>query len=115
MIARVSTIAAIVCALATAAPAQDQAGLFDVSLSAAHVVDLSPVYQQGIREATDAYRGDFPNYSLNVVTGRAVVRRFSRLFTSMLDAPPELQEDLDPFPRVPFTLSGKSEEVAPHR
>ena len=76
-------------------------------------MNLSPVYQQIIREATDAYRGDFPAYT--VFTTRTVVSHFSHLSASAINAPPELQEDFDPFPEVPFTLSGKTEEVTPHR
>ena len=114
MIARVSTIVAIISALAAVASAQDANRLFNVSLSAAHVMDLSPIYQQVIHEATAAYRGDFPDYGVTVITRRVVRERF-HFPTSAIDAPPELQEDSDPFPQVPFTLSGKPEEVTPHR
>jgi hypothetical protein len=34
---------------------------FDVSVSAYRFVDLSPYYQQVVREATESYRGDFPD------------------------------------------------------
>jgi hypothetical protein len=115
MIARVSTIAAIVSALAAAALAQDANRPFDLSLSAAHLMDLSPVYQQVIREATDAYRGDFPDYGVFVVTTRIVGDRRSHFLTSTINVPPELQEDFDPFPRIPFTLRRKPEEVTSHR
>lgn len=109
MIARVSTFVAIVSALAATATAQDSNRLFDVSLSATHVMDLSPVYQQIIREATEAYRGDG-----DVVTiRRTAVRTFSPRLTSGINPPPELQEDFDPFPQVPFTLSGKPDQVTP--
>jgi hypothetical protein len=115
MIARVAAIAAIVCALAPAAAAQDQTGPFDVSLSGAHVINLSSVYEQVIREATDAYRGDFPNYTVTEFTTVVAVRRRFRFLKQWIDAPPELQEGFDPFPQVPFTLGGKPEEVTPHR
>ena len=115
MIARVSTIAAIVSALAAAASAQDANRPFDLSLSEAHAMDLSPVYQQGIREATDAYRGDFPDYTVTEFTTGVAVRRRFRFLKQWIDAPPELQEGFDPFPQVPFTLGGKPEEVTLHR
>lgn len=109
MIARASITVAIISALAAAAPAHDADRPFDVSLSRAHVVDLSPVYQQVIREATDAYRGDFPSYI--VFTTRTVVSHFSHRpmsATSTINASADLQEDFDPFPQVPFTLSAKT-------
>jgi hypothetical protein len=108
MIARVSTIVAILSVLAVVASGQDANRLFDVSLSTAPRMDLSLVYQQVIHEATDAYRGDFPDYGVTVVS-RAVVRQRFRFLTGTIDAPPELQEDFDPFPQVPFTLCGKPE------
>ena len=108
MIARVS-IVAIVFALAAGASAQDANRLFDVSLSAARAIDLSPVYQQVIREATDAYRGDGVPFMRTVECERLP------LLTSAINAPSELQEDLDPFPQVPFTLSRKPEEPTPCR
>jgi hypothetical protein len=116
MIARVSTIAAIASTLAASALAKDVNIPFDVSLSlsGAYLVDLSSVYKQVIREATDRYRGDFPDYGVFVVTTRAVVRQHSRFPTSAINTPRELQEDFDPFPQVPFTLSRKPEDVAPH-
>jgi hypothetical protein len=34
---------------------------FDVSLASSRALDLSPYYQQVVREATESYRGDFPD------------------------------------------------------
>ena len=110
MIARVSTVAAIAAALVVTLSAQDANRVFDVSLSGAYAVDLSPLYRQRIREATDAYRGDFPSYA---VFSRIITQRFQFPLTSPLDVPPELQEDFDPFPQIPFTLSGKPEQITP--
>ena len=76
-------------------------------------MDLSPVYQQVIREATDALRGDFPDYA--VFTTHTLVTHFSHPAVSAISAPRILQEDFDPFPQVPFTLSDKPEKVTPHR
>ena len=108
MIARVS-IVAIVSALVAGASAQDANRLFDVSLSAAHTIDLSPVYQQVVREAIDTWRGD------GIPIMRLIECERSPLLTSAINAPSELQEDLDPFPQVPFTLSGRPEEPTPCR
>jgi hypothetical protein len=112
-VTRASTIAAIVSALAAAAPAQTADRPFDVSLSEADVMNLSPIYQQVIREATDAYRGDFPSYF--VFTARTVVSRFSYPSTRAINAPLDLQEGSDPFPQVPFTLSCKPDVVTTRR
>jgi hypothetical protein len=113
MIPRVSSIVAIIFALAAVASAQDANRLFDVSLSAAQMTDLSPLYQQVIHEATDAYRGDFPGYGVTVVS-RVVVRQRFRFPGGAINVPPEFQEDFNPFPQVPFTLGGRPEEVALH-
>ena len=113
MIARVSAIAAIASALAATLSAQEANQLFDVSLSGAPAVDLSPAYQQRIREATDAYRGDFPAYAVFSITRRVVTHRFPYPLTSALEVSPALLEDSDPFPRVPFTLNAKPEKITP--
>jgi hypothetical protein len=53
---------------------------FDISLSAARAEDLSPYYRQVIREATEAYRGDFPDGHTTLVQyyGTSRIHYFSQ-------------------------------------
>jgi hypothetical protein len=108
MIARVSILACLFGA--SAVLAQDTSTpLFNVFLSPALSVDLSSVYQQIVREATETYRADFPSYaSLRVtrnVPSRHLILRMRLSSLVELDLP-----DSDPFSSIVFTLTGIPDE-----
>jgi hypothetical protein len=96
MVVRASVLACLLAAASVASAQDPKTGSFNVSLSAGHTRDLSPVYRQVIRDATEAYRGDLPDYSRFVIDALAAVAK--------------RPDKADPFSHIEFTLRLNSEE-----
>src|SRR4051794_1030781 len=96
MITPVSIIACLLTAVSMALSQDATTDSFNVSLSTPHTTDLSAVYRQVIRGATDAYRGDLPDYS--------------RFATDALVALAQRPNEFDPFSHIALALRVNTEE-----
>ena len=77
---------------------------FDVSLWSSHA-DMSADYQRLIREATEAYRGDFVGYASVIVRTYVSYIYPGGMRISPLEPPIEFGGRYDSFPSEPFTLT----------